>query len=256
MGQAHERAGVVRRGLRSLMAAAVVVSALAVSGVAHAETVAKTLFSDFFTGVQGQGVDTVKWTGDTGGGWLDGTGNLVLGSSIFTAATFNQANGRASARIRAGRDGSWGLLGVLGEQGQYLSGQVETLGDDSADDYDFHTYAIDWTRTSFVWSIDGRQVLRLTPTTAGQPFRLVLNLGGGGRNSSGILVDAVGVTTQVTVKPAPAWKVHTTYQVGDRVSYRGANYLVKARHTALPGWQPGKVPALFSKVDQEFVPKI
>ncbi|MBB4737295.1 hypothetical protein BJY16_000754 [Actinoplanes octamycinicus] len=235
------------RWLRSLLAAAVVVSGLTMSGVARAETVSKTVFSDGFGGARGTGVDPAKWAGDTGGPWRDGDGHLVLGSWLYTATTFTQDSGHASARIRAGRTGAaWATFGILGDQGQYLSGSVQTLGDDGVDDYDFHTYAIDWTATSFVWSVDGRQVLRLIPDTAGQPFRLALNLGGGGRYSSGILIDSVSVTVKVVV--ADPWKVHTTYRVGDHVTYRGATYLVKALHTALPGWQPGRVPALFEKI--------
>ncbi|BCJ42759.1 hypothetical protein GCM10010168_05000 [Actinoplanes ianthinogenes] len=235
------------RWVRSLLAAAVAAAGLTMSGVAHAETVSKTVFNDDFGGERGTGVNTTAWAGDTGGPWLDGDGHLVLDSWLYTATTFTQATGHASARVRAGRaNGAWATFGILGDQGQYVSGSVETLGDDGVDDYDFHTYAIDWTRTSFVWSVDGRQVLRLTPDTAGQPFRLALNLGGGGRYSSGILIDSVNVTAKVIV--AKPWKRYTTYQVGDHVTYRGATYQVKAMHTALPGWQPGLVPALFEKL--------
>ncbi|WIM95716.1 family 16 glycosylhydrolase [Actinoplanes oblitus] len=235
------------RWLRSLLVVAVAAAGLTVSGVARAETVSRTVFSDGFDGPRGTGVDTAKWAGDTGGPWLDGDGHLVLGSWLSSTTTFTQAGGHASARIRAGRtDGPWATFGILGDRGQFLSGSVETLGGDEAGDYDFHTYAIDWTRTSFVWSVDGRQVLRLTPDVAGQPFRLALNLGGGGQYSSGILVDSVSVTVPTVV--AKPWKKYTTYQVGDHVSYRGATYRVKAVHTALPGWQPGRVPALFEKL--------
>ncbi|GIF10732.1 carbohydrate-binding protein [Actinoplanes teichomyceticus] len=249
MGRTRHRAEVSSRWLRPLLAAAVAVCGLTVPGAAHAETVTRTLVRDDFTGGRGAVVDATRWAGDTRGAWLDGDGNLALGTRLWTATTFTQPNGHASARIRAGRSGgAWRSLGVLGEDGQILSGQVEALGDDGVGDYDFHTYAIDWTRTSFVWSVDGRQVLRLTPDTAGQPFRLVLNLGGGDRYAGGILVDSVGVTTRVTVKPAPAWAAFTTYRVGDRVKYRGTTYRVTARHTALPGWEPSLVPALFEKL--------
>jgi len=250
MGQARQRAGVVRRWLRPLVAAVAVVSGLTASGVAHAETVTRTVFTDGFTGDRGTGADAAKWSGGSQGAWLDGDGNLVLNSWLSSVPTFNQATGHVSARIRAGRSsGAWRSLGVLNEAGGMLSGRVETLGRDEVDDYDFHTFAIDWTRTAFVWSVDGEQVLRLTPDTAAQPFRLALNMGGGDRYSSGILVDSVTVTVRVTVvKPAKAWKTFTTYQVGDRVTYRGATYRVLARHTALPDWEPGLVPELFQKV--------
>jgi hypothetical protein len=235
------------RWLRPLLAVAVVVSGLTFSGVARAETVSRTVFSDGFGGDRGDGVDTAKWGGDTGSPWLDGDGHLFLDSILYTSATFAQPSGHASARIQAGRtNGPWTTFGVLGEQAQYISGRSEQLGDPEVDGEGFHTYAIDWSRTAFVWSVDGRQVLRLTPETAGQPFRLALNLGGGGRYSSGILVDSVTVTVQVVV--AKPWKKFTSYRVGDHVTYRGVTYRVKARHTALPGWEPGKVAALFEKV--------
>src|SRR5690349_917457 len=182
MGQARQRAGVVRRWLRPLVAAVVVVSGLTASGVAHAETVTRTVFTDGFTGDRGTGATAAKWSGDSRGAWLDGDGNLVLNSWLTSVPTFSQATGHVSARIRAGRSsGAWRSLGVLNEAGGMLSGRVETLGQDEVDDYDFHTFAIDWTRTAFVWSVDGEQVLRLTPDTAAQPFRLALNMGGGGR---------------------------------------------------------------------------
>ncbi|AEV88457.1 Xyloglucan endotransglucosylase/hydrolase protein 2 [Actinoplanes sp. SE50] len=235
------------RWLRPLLAAVVAAGGLTVPGVAHASTVSSTVFSDGFGGDRFAPVDAGRWVGDTRDAWLDGDGHAVVGSWLLTAATFGQSGGHASARIRTGRWGAaWQALGVLGPDGGGISGQAESLGDRDTADGDFHTYAIDWTRTSFVWSIDGAQVLRLTPDDAGQPFRLALNLGGGGRYSDAIVVDSVSVSVRVTLKPG--WKPFTTYRIGDQVSYRGANYRVKAQHTALPGWQPGLVPALFEKV--------
>ncbi|GLW29726.1 carbohydrate-binding protein [Actinoplanes regularis] len=236
------------RWLRPLLAAAVTVSVLTGSGVAHADTVTRTVFSDGFGGDRGTGVDTAKWTGDTWDARLDGDGHVALGSWLCTESAFSQPSGRASARIQAGRASARRALGVLTADGGVVSGQVEMLGDDDVDDWDFHTYAIDWTRTSFVWSIDGRQVLRLTPAAAGQPFRLALNLGGGGRRSGGVVVDSVSVAVRYTVVSAPAWKAFTTYKVGDQVTYKGVTYRVLEQHTALPGWQPGPVPALFQKI--------
>ncbi|WP_436526639.1 carbohydrate-binding protein [Actinoplanes sp. HUAS TT8] len=237
------------RWLRSLLAAAVVVSGLTMSGVAHAETVTRTVFSDDFNGGRGAGVDTTKWSGGIWDAWQDGEGHVVLDSTLTTVAAFSQSSGRATARLRAGDSGSaWNVFGIRKPDGGTVAGQYEPLGAGTTSVYDFHTYTIDWTRTSFVWSVDGLAVLRLTPTTGGQPFILALGSNGNGRFSDEVQVDSVTVAVKMTVAPAPAWKAFTTYKVGDRVSYKGANYRVSAQHTALPGWQPGLVPALFQKL--------
>jgi hypothetical protein len=238
------------RWLRPLLAAAVVVSGLAVSGAAHAETVTKKVFSDGFGGNQYAGVDPAKWSGGSWGAWQDGDGHLVLSSSLSTVTNFSQSSGHVSARMRAGDSPpAWKLLGVQTKDGGSVSGRSETLGIGTTSVGNFHTYAIDWTMTAFVWSVDGLQVLRLTPDTAGQPFKLSLNPGGGGGYSSDqLLVDAVAVTVKYTVAPAPAWKAFTTYKVGARVSYKGATYRVREAHTALPGWEPSVLPNLFAKV--------
>jgi hypothetical protein len=233
------------RWLRPLLAVAVVLSGLTISGVAHAETVTTTVFSDDFDGGRFTSVDTTKWSGNTRYAWVDGDGHASLDSQLFTASTFSQSSGHVSARIRPGRtSGARRILGVLGAAGQPPDGQAERLGDDDVHGWDFHTYAIDWTRTAFVWSVDGRQVLRLTRDNPGEPFRVALNLSGAGE----MLIDSVTVAVRLMVTPAPAWKAFTTYEVGDRVTYKGATYRVKAQHTALPGWQPGLVPALFEKI--------
>ncbi|MFI1989645.1 carbohydrate-binding protein [Actinoplanes sp. NPDC020271] len=237
------------RWLRSLLAAAVVVSGAAISGVAHAETVTRTIFSDDFSGGRGSGPDPAKWSGNAWDTWQDGDGHLVLDSSLTSVPSFSQSSGRATAVLRAGDSGpAWNLFGVRTPDGGTISGRYEALGAGTTSVGSFHSYTIDWTRTSFVWSVDGTQVLRLTPSTAGQPFRLELSPGGGSRYRDELVADSVAVTIKMTVAPAPAWKTFTTYQVGDRVSYKGANYRVLQQHTALPGWQPGLVPALFQKL--------
>ncbi|GAA2889502.1 hypothetical protein Acy02nite_58200 [Actinoplanes cyaneus] len=237
------------RWLRSLLAAAVVVSGLTMSGVAHAETVTKTVFSDDFGGGRGSGPDPAKWSGNGWDTWQDGEGHLVLDSSLTTVASFSQSSGRATAVLRAGDAGpAWNLFGVRTTNGGTISGRYEALGVGTTSVGGFHTYTVDWTRTSFVWAVDGTQVLRLTPDTAGQPFKLELGPAGRGRYSDALVADSVAVTVTVTAPPAPAWKAFTTYEVGDRVSYKGANYRVLQQHTSLPGWQPGPVPALFQKL--------
>jgi hypothetical protein len=41
------------------------------------------------------------------------------------------------------------------------------------------------------------------------------------------------------------WKVRTTYIAGQLVSFRNVIYQVQETHTALPGWEPTKLPQLF-----------
>ena len=50
-----------------------------------------------------------------------------------------------------------------------------------------------------------------------------------------------------TKSPAPGgtWAAGTTYQVGDRVTYAGKTYQCRQAHTAIAGWEPPNVPALW-----------
>src|SRR5262249_49923914 len=48
--------------------------------------------------------------------------------------------------------------------------------------------------------------------------------------------------------PPPAsgtWQAGTAYKVGDRVTYNGVSYRCLQAHTAIPGWEPPNVPALW-----------
>ena len=45
---------------------------------------------------------------------------------------------------------------------------------------------------------------------------------------------------------APAWTAGTTYKVGDLVTYNGVTYVCLQAHTALTGWEPPNVPALWA----------
>ncbi|NIL40867.1 chitin-binding protein [Salinispora arenicola] len=52
-----------------------------------------------------------------------------------------------------------------------------------------------------------------------------------------------------TGAPAPgSWQVGTTYQIGDEVTYDGVSYRARQAHTATPGWEPPRVPALWTAV--------
>ncbi|MEU4687571.1 carbohydrate-binding protein [Actinoplanes sp. NPDC023714] len=236
------------RLLRSLTAAAVLVSGLAASAPARADaTVTRIVFDDAFDGDRGAAPDAAKWS-PVPEAWLDGAGLLALDDPMRSAATFTQKSGHAEAKIRLRRtSGAWRALGVLDETGQIPAGRVEVLADDGVDDDEFHTYAIDWTPSAMVWSVDGTEVIRFTRAVSGAPFFLVLNLNSSGRRAPAMVVDAVRVTVEVPVKSTP-WKKFTTYEAGRYVSYKGGTYRVRERHTSLPGWQPSLVPALFQKI--------
>jgi chitin-binding protein len=57
-------------------------------------------------------------------------------------------------------------------------------------------------------------------------------------------------TTPAPTTPAPGgtWTAGRAYQVGDQVTYGGAAYRCVQAHTALPGWEPPNVPALWARL--------
>ncbi|MEV4200141.1 lytic polysaccharide monooxygenase [Micromonospora globbae] len=81
-----------------------------------------------------------------------------------------------------------------------------------------------------------------------------LQIGGGGPGPSPT------PTTSPTPRPTPTtspttpppaggtWTVGRAYQVGDQVTYGGATYRCRQAHTAITGWEPPNVPALWSQV--------
>jgi chitinase len=52
-------------------------------------------------------------------------------------------------------------------------------------------------------------------------------------------------TVTPTSTPQTTWQAGTAYKVGDRVLYNGVTYICLQAHTALPGWEPPNVPALW-----------
>jgi predicted carbohydrate-binding protein with CBM5 and CBM33 domain len=46
-------------------------------------------------------------------------------------------------------------------------------------------------------------------------------------------------------QPGGTWSVGTAYQVGNTVTYGGASYRCRQAHTAIAGWEPPNVPALW-----------
>ncbi|MGX6605868.1 carbohydrate-binding protein [Micromonosporaceae bacterium Da 78-11] len=178
------------------------------------------VFADEFDGARGTGLDPDKWlldqntTGgldrtrsrsqDTGGAVLDGEGNLVVTRLLISKVAFAQAYGHAEARIEVSRAaGPWRAFAVLDPSGRVLAGRFDALeqGVDPTSGDDFHTYAIDWTPESIVWSVDGRPSLRLVPNVAARPLFLVLNLATDGISPARMVVDHVRVSTGDS--PAP-----------------------------------------------------
>jgi hypothetical protein len=58
----------------------------------------------------------------------------------------------------------------------------------------------------------------------------------------------VSPTPTDTAPAATAWKPFTDYTAGQVVSFAGKVYQVQQPHTSLPGWEPPKLPALFTLV--------
>ncbi|MEV4483532.1 lytic polysaccharide monooxygenase [Micromonospora coxensis] len=57
-------------------------------------------------------------------------------------------------------------------------------------------------------------------------------------------------TASPTGTPAPGgtWTAGRSYQVGDQVTYNGLTYRCRQAHTAIAGWEPPNVPALWTQV--------
>ncbi|GAA2603741.1 lytic polysaccharide monooxygenase [Dactylosporangium fulvum] len=84
-----------------------------------------------------------------------------------------------------------------------------------------------------------------------------LQVGGGGGNPNPTPTQPTPTPTRpnptpTTTTPPPnpggTWAVGTAYKVGDRVTYGGATYQCRQAHTAITGWEPPNVPALWLRV--------
>jgi chitin-binding protein len=56
---------------------------------------------------------------------------------------------------------------------------------------------------------------------------------------------AAPTTAPPTGTPTGTWAAGTAYRVGDVVTYGGRSYRCRQAHTALAGWEPPNVPALW-----------
>lgn len=50
-----------------------------------------------------------------------------------------------------------------------------------------------------------------------------------------------------TTPPGGSWAPGTSYRAGDRVTYSGVSYVCLQAHTAMVGWEPPNVPALWQR---------
>lgn len=69
-------------------------------------------------------------------------------------------------------------------------------------------------------------------------------------NSNGVSPwsSMVSATTLATGGQYPQWQAGTNYKNGDKVLYNGKVYQCRQNHSALPGWEPANVPALWEEV--------
>ena len=79
-----------------------------------------------------------------------------------------------------------------------------------------------------------------------------LNIGGGSTTpptTAPTTPPTTSPTTPPTTPPAGGtWAAGTAYHVGDVVTYGGRSYRCLQAHTALPGWEPPNVPALWALI--------
>ncbi|MGW0436697.1 lytic polysaccharide monooxygenase [Micromonospora sp. NPDC003197] len=77
-----------------------------------------------------------------------------------------------------------------------------------------------------------------------------LQIGGGGPNPTPTATPTTNPTTSPTTPPPTGgtWTAGTAYQIGGVVTYGGATFRCRQAHTAIPGWEPPNVPALWQQV--------
>ncbi|MER7004039.1 lytic polysaccharide monooxygenase [Dactylosporangium sp. NPDC000555] len=83
-----------------------------------------------------------------------------------------------------------------------------------------------------------------------------LQVGGGGSNPTPTPTQpttspSTSPTSSPTSQPpagTTTWAAGTAYKVGDRVTYNGVTYQCLQAHTAIPGWEPPNVQALWKRV--------
>ncbi|WP_393058955.1 carbohydrate-binding protein [Streptomyces sp. LN549] len=84
-------------------------------------------------------------------------------------------------------------------------------------------------------------------TTYFQPVNPALQAYGLTLVTSGTPTDPPTGPTDPPTDPGGSWAVGTLYNAGDRVTYGGVTYRCLQAHTALTGWEPPNVPALWER---------
>ena len=76
-----------------------------------------------------------------------------------------------------------------------------------------------------------------------------LNIGGGGGSTPPTTSPTTPPTTRPTTPPPATgtWAAGTAYKPGDVVTYNGVSYRCLQAHTAIAGWEPPNVPALWAR---------
>jgi len=78
-----------------------------------------------------------------------------------------------------------------------------------------------------------------------------LQVGGGGGDPTPTPTPTPTTPTPTptpTSTPGGTWQAGTAYAVGATVTYGGASYRCRQAHTALTGWEPPNVPALWTRL--------
>ena len=82
-----------------------------------------------------------------------------------------------------------------------------------------------------------------------------VQIGGGGGNPNPTPTPTPTVTPKPPTTPTPTptvpggtWKAGTAYAIGAQVTYGGLSYRCIQAHTAITGWEPPNVPALWQRV--------
>jgi predicted carbohydrate-binding protein with CBM5 and CBM33 domain len=73
---------------------------------------------------------------------------------------------------------------------------------------------------------------------------------GGGTTPTPTVAPTTPTPSPTTTTPpgATTWAAGTAYAVGARVTYAGLSYQCRQAHTAIAGWEPPNVPALWLKI--------
>ncbi|MET8153507.1 lytic polysaccharide monooxygenase [Actinoplanes sp. NPDC049668] len=114
------------------------------------------------------------------------------------------------------------------------------------------------THTVSMGGFSGRQTLlarwNIADTAMAFYSCVDLNIGGGGGNpptTPPTTTPPTNPPTNPPTTPPPAggtWRAGTAYAVGSTVTYGGLSYRCLQAHTALAGWEPPNVPALWARI--------